>query len=292
MSWAPILELLGPTGATGPSADASTWSTYPATQNVLMGGNSITSTDGTDILTVSGGITLTTPLAVYIQGESVGIIAQPNQNLTLGGDPAVQIYASGNLIVPFTLTDSVSQVGSTGQYLSSTSTGVAWADLPTAQGPTGETGPTGADGPTGQTGPTGPQDIPTAFIGTAQGASGLALASTGPTGATLISTCFIQTSATGYIWLNATAEFSSTQTHIADIGMYIQIGGTTSATTVSSVAAKDGNSSSFTQLNVHQRTTSKVAPGGYTGSIYAYTVGSAPSVRNTHCDTFALGNLS
>jgi hypothetical protein len=53
-----------------------------------------------------------------------------------------------------------------------------------------------------------------------------------------------------------------------------------------------GGEQSFASVTVHQRTTNKVAPGGYTGTVYAYATGNGNTLSVTHCDTFALGNLS
>ena len=78
--------------------------------------------------------------------------------------------------------------GASGQVLSSTSTGVTWANPITgptgAQGNTGSTGPSGAPtGPTGPTGPSGGATGPTGPTGS-QGNTGPASAPTGATGAT------------------------------------------------------------------------------------------------------------
>jgi hypothetical protein len=151
-------------------------------------------------------------------------------------------------------------------------------------------------GSTGPTGPQGPQDIPSAFQGTSVGATGISIASTGPTGATAISSYYIITSVTGYIWVNATAEFTyPSADKTTDIAMYIKIADTTSNTTFSSIPIKSNNDKgdpSFGSISVSQRTTTKLAPGGYTGTVYAYASEGATSVLNNHCDVFALGNLS
>jgi hypothetical protein len=155
-------------------------------------------------------------------------------------------------------------------------------------------GATGPTGPTGETGAQGPQDIPSAFDGTNFGVTGTSIPADGPTG-TLISTCYITTSVTGYIWMTASAELTNTSNNIIDAAMYLKIDGTTSAPTITSVPDKTkggGGEQSFASLTVHQRTTTKVAPGGYTGTVYAYATGNGNTLSVTHCDTFALGNLS
>jgi hypothetical protein len=151
----------------------------------------------------------------------------------------------------------------------------------------------GPTGPTGETGAQGPQDIPSAFDGTNFGATGTLIDSTGPTG-TLISTCYITTSVTGYIWITASAELTNTSNNIIDAAMYVKVDGTTSAPTTISIPSNTGsqNEQTFASVTVHQRTTTKVPPGGYTGTVYAYATGNGNTLSVTHCDTFALGNLS
>jgi len=148
-------------------------------------------------------------------------------------------------------------------------------------------------GPTGPTGAQGPQDIPSAFDGTNFGATGTSIPADGPTGS-LISTCYITTNVTGYIWMTASAEITNTSANVIDGAMYIKIDGTTSAPTIASIPGKGGNKDdpTYGSITVHQRTNTKVAPGGYTGTVYAYAVGGGNTLSVTHCDTFALGNLS
>ena len=149
-------------------------------------------------------------------------------------------------------------------------------------------------GATGPTGPQGPQDIPSAFDGTDFGATGTNIPADGPTG-TLISSCYITTSVTGYVWMTASASLTNTTNSIVDAAMYVKFNGTQSPPTLISVPDKTkggGGEQSFASVTVHQRTSTKLAPGGYTGTVYAYAVGGGNTLSVTHCDTFALGNLS
>lgn len=83
------------------------------------------------------------------------------------------------LATPVPIYDNVNSAGATGQYLSSTSVGVRWDDLPVIAGPTGPEGPqgiqgpqgidgtngvTGATGPEGPTGPAGPVPPPSTLV--------------------------------------------------------------------------------------------------------------------------------
>jgi hypothetical protein len=94
--------------------------------------------------------------------------------------------------------------------------------------------------------------------------------------------------------MTASAELTNTSNNIIDAAMYVKIDGTTSAPTITSIPSRGGgqNEQTFATVTVHQRTTTKVAPGGYTGTVYAYAIGGGNTLSVTHCDTFALGNLS
>ena len=333
MSWDPFIKLVGDTGPTGSfQFNGATNSILFFDGNQVTGTTEFTYIPGPSGSVSLQGDFLPTQDAIYNLG-STGLrwgeihvghgtinIAGPSGSSavgTIGTDANSIVYTKNGFASPFiNIGPSIDPldpgaiggwvVGPTGTFGQDDYDLIAQQKLEGQAFPAGVTGPiyslikrvgptgdTGSTGDTGHTGHTGPQDIPSAFSGTNQGFTGISLSNSGPTGATLISSCYIITSNTGYIWLTSSAEFSSIETKIIDIGMYVVINGISSNTTLSSIASKgSGNLTSYTQLTVHQRTTSKLPPGGYTGSVYAYTIESAPTVRNTHCDTFALGNLT
>ena len=114
----------------------------------------------------------TMSLNSYSNSTCIGsdsIITKSNQIVL--GTSTEEIDILGNLQLSGQLIDSTSLAGTTGQILSSTSSGVQWINSYGTTGPTGTTGsagatgftgsvgPTGAYGPTGSVGPTGQQGI-------------------------------------------------------------------------------------------------------------------------------------
>ena len=101
------------------------------------------------------------------------------------------VFGTSPTIASPTITGTIKAggvTGTSGQFLSSTGSGVAWINGITgptgSQGSTGATGPSGA--PTGPTGPTGPSGGVTGNTGNTgpQGNTGPSGAPTGPTGST------------------------------------------------------------------------------------------------------------
>lgn len=138
----------------------------------------------------------------------------------------------------------------------------------------------------GPTGPTGPSAIPSSFSGS--GTLTTTITNNGPTGTQIGTTTQIVTTATGYIWATATANFENTNGSHNHVNTYIIVDGTTSSTTTDTVPAKVGSTPSTCSSTVHQRTNQAISPGTYDIKVYAYVTDSGANLTCDHVDVFGM----
>ena len=162
-------------------------------------------------------------------------------------------------------------------------------------GPIGPTGPqgvpgmaanTGATGFTGPTGPTGAETIPSGF--TAFNSATVAL-STGYTG---IASTAVTTSATGYVFGQASVQVRNQDSvdHVVDL--YLVVNGSTGNVTTEDMRKRNAGVDGYANFSLLHRS-GIVGPGTYSTTVYARVQEpiSTSNVIVDHLDMFALGNL-
>jgi hypothetical protein len=121
------------------------------------------------------------------------------------------------------------------------------------------------------------------------------ITTTGVPGTQIGNTINITTTEIGYIWANATANFTSDDnTNDHPISIYMIVNGTTSNTSTDYITRRTGASVRTLNMSIQQRTNTMIPAGSYTVQVFAYTDTSGVSgnhIRCDHLDVFALGNL-
>lgn len=121
------------------------------------------------------------------------------------------------------------------------------------------------------------------------------ITTTGVPGTQIGNTISITTTEIGYIWANATVNFTSDDnTTDHPISIYMIVNGTTSNTSTDYITRRTGASVRTLNMSIQQRTTTAIPAGTYTVQVFAYTDASGVSgshIRCDHVDVFALGNL-
>jgi hypothetical protein len=128
----------GATGATGPAGSSSTWSSFPATQQVNMAGNLLANVTGSNNIDLNndGSIRIQTSANAYIAfvpGGEIDIASYyANNNIFLTPKDSVEIgdstigSASLLLVNKITNSDTGTTFGTAGQLLSSDGSKIQW----------------------------------------------------------------------------------------------------------------------------------------------------------------------
>ena len=178
------IGITSPTGRNG-FAGQKVFEVYNASSYASINVTGNGSTFGT-LGAQSSGVDLRSsgPLRFGTNGNNTRMTLDTSGNIGIGtSSPTEKLHVDGDVRITGAVYDTNNSAGSTGQVLSSTSTGTNWVAATSGpQGTTGATGPTGPTGPQGTTGTTGSQGTtgatgPTGPTGS-QGTTG----ATGPTG--------------------------------------------------------------------------------------------------------------